>query len=141
MGPLFFIVFINDMFLYPELDNLSLFATAHHSSKCSKTITHKPQAMATSADSWCEENRMKLSIIKTKVALVGSRQRLNKMTDTEKKINIFINDIQLEQVTPGLGSITFFIYKYNNNYYRSDFFNSKYNYNYNLLETFNYEYN
>ena len=104
LGPLFFIVFINDMFLYPELDNLSLFAddaTAHHSSKCSQTITHKLQAMATSADNWCEENKMKLSIIKTKVALVGSRQRLNKMTDTEKEINIFINDIQLEQITHG----------------------------------------
>ena len=63
------------------------------------TITHELQAMATSADNWCEENKMKLSIIKTKVALVGSRQRLNKMTDTEKEINIFINDIQLEQIT------------------------------------------
>ena len=41
------------------------------------------------------------TIIKTKVALVGSRQRLNKMTDTEKEINIFINDIQLEQITHG----------------------------------------
>ena len=92
------------MFLYPELDNLSLFAedaTSHHSSKCSQTITHKLQAMATSADNWCEENKMKLSIIKTEVALVGSRQRLNKMTDTEKEINIFINDIQLEQITHG----------------------------------------
>ena len=41
LGPLFFIVFINDMFSYPELDNLSLYAddaTAHHSSKCSQTI-------------------------------------------------------------------------------------------------------
>ena len=46
--------------------------------------------MATSADDWCEENRMKLSIIKTKVTLVGSRQILNNMTDTEKVINIFI---------------------------------------------------
>ena len=104
LGPLFFIVFINYMFLYPELDNLSLFAddaTAHHSSKCSQPITHKLQDMATSADNWCEENKMKLSIIKTKVALVGSRQRLNKMTDTEKEINIFINDIQLEQITHG----------------------------------------
>ena len=50
------------MFLYPELDNLSLFAnnaTAHHSRKCSQTITggtHKLQAMATSADNQCREN-------------------------------------------------------------------------------------
>ena len=57
------------------------------------------QATATSADNWCEENKMELSFIKTNVALVGSRQRLNKMTDTEKEINIFINAIQLEQIT------------------------------------------
>ena len=35
LGPLFFIVFINDMYLYPDLEDISLFAddaTAHHSS-------------------------------------------------------------------------------------------------------------
>ena len=80
-GAIILYSFINNMFLYPELDNLLLFAddaTAHHSSKCSQTITHKLQAMATSADNWCEENKMKLSSIKTEVAPVGSRQRLNK---------------------------------------------------------------
>ena len=41
----------------------------------------------------------------------------------------------------GLGSITFFNYKCNYNYYRSHFFNHKYNYNYNSLETLNYKYN
>ena len=61
--------------------------------------THKLQAMETSADNWCEENRAKLNIDKTKVALLGSRQKINKMTDTEKIINIFINDTKLEQIT------------------------------------------
>ena len=76
-------------------------ATAHHGSKSSQAITYKLQAMATTADNWCEENIMKLVIIKTKVALVGSMQRLNKMIDTEKEINIFIKHIQLEQITQG----------------------------------------
>ena len=41
------------MFLYTEFDNFSLFAddaTAHHSSKCSQTITHNLQGMSTSAN-------------------------------------------------------------------------------------------
>ena len=95
-GPLFFAVFINDMILDPELDKLSQFAdyaTAHRSNKCSQTITLKLQAIATSADKWCGGNRMKLSIIQTNVALSVSRQRLNKITDTEKASNIFIHDI------------------------------------------------
>ena len=36
LGPLFFIVFINDMYLYPDFEDISVFAddaTAHHSSK------------------------------------------------------------------------------------------------------------
>ena len=83
--PLFFIVFINDMYLYPDLEDISLFAddaTAHHSSKCTQIITQKLQN----------------GIIKTKVALVGSKQRINRITDSDKQIKIIINDIPIELV-------------------------------------------
>ena len=102
LGPLFFIVFINDMYLYPDLEDISLFAddaTAHHSSKCTQIITQKLQNVATSANKWCEDNKMQLSIIKTKVALVGSKQRINRITDSDKQIKIIINDIRIEQVS------------------------------------------
>ena len=102
LGPLFFIVFINDMYLYPDLQDISFFAddaTAHHSSKCTQVITQKLQNVATSANKWCENNKMKLSIIKTKVALVGSKQRINRITDSDKEIKIIINDIPIEQVS------------------------------------------
>ena len=102
LGPLFFIVFINDMYLYPDLEDISLFAddaTAHHSSKCTQIITQKLQNVATSANKWCEDNKMQLSIIKTKVALVGSKQRINRITDSDKQIKIIINDIPIEQVS------------------------------------------
>ena len=42
---------------------------------------------------------MQLSIIKTKVALVGSKQRINRITDSDKQIKIIINDIPIEEVS------------------------------------------
>ena len=66
------------MYLYPDLEDITLFAddtTAHHSSKCTQNITQKLQNVATSANKWCEDNNMQLSIIKTKVALVGSKNK------------------------------------------------------------------
>ena len=44
---------------------------------------------------------MKLSFIKTNVALSGSRQRIKKKTDSKKTINIIIDGTQLEQITHG----------------------------------------
>ena len=102
LRPLFFIVFINDMYLYPDLEDISLFAdnaTAHRSSKCTQIITQKLQNVATSANKWCGNNNMKLSIIKIKVALVGSKQSVNRLLDSDKQIKIIINDIPIEQVS------------------------------------------
>ena len=90
------------MYLYPDLEYISLFAddaAAHHSSKCTQIITQKLQNVATSANKWCEDNIMQLSIIKTKVALVGSKQRINRITNSDKQIKIIINDIPIEQVS------------------------------------------
>ena len=99
---IFFIVFINDHYLYPNLKDISLFAddaTTHHKRKCTQIITQQLQNVATSANRWCENNKMKLSIIKTKVALVDFKQRLNRITDSDKQIKIISNDIAIEQVS------------------------------------------
>ena len=80
------IVFINEMYLYPDLEDISLFAddaTAHHSIKYTQIITQKLQNVATFANKWCENNIMKLNIIKTKVLLVGLKQRVNRLTDSD----------------------------------------------------------
>ena len=87
--------------MYPDLEDISLFADdaiAHHSSKCTQIITQQLQNVATSANKWWENNKMKFSIIKTKVALVGSKQRVNRLADSDKQIKIMINDIPIEQV-------------------------------------------
>ena len=78
---------------------LFLLLMLQHISICTQIITQKLQNVATSANTWYENNKMKLSIIKTKVALVGSKQRINKITDSGKEIKIIINDIPIEQVS------------------------------------------
>ena len=88
------------MYLYPDLEDISLFAddaTAHRSSKCTQIITQILQNVATSGNKWCEDNKMQLSIIKTKGALVGSKQRINRITDSDKQIKIIIIDIPIKQ--------------------------------------------
>ena len=88
--------------MYPDLQDISLFAddaTAHYSSKCTQIITQKLQNVATCANKWCEKKIKKMSIIKTKVALVGSKQGLNSIIDFDKQIKIIINDIRIEQVS------------------------------------------
>ena len=89
LGPLFFILFINDIFLNPALENMSLFAddaTDHHTSKIIQNISSKLQIKATSVNQWCEINRIKMSIEKTKIMPIGSRQKLNQMSESEKYI-------------------------------------------------------
>ena len=88
--------------LFPAFKDTSLVvddAIAHHSSKCTQIITHRLQKVATYADRCYEANKMKLKIIKIKGALVGSNQRLKRITDSDKQIKIIINDIPIEQVS------------------------------------------
>ena len=101
LGPLFFILFINDIFLYPALENMSLFAndaTDHHTSKNIQNISSKLQIKATSVNQWCEINRMKMSMEKTKIMLIGSRQKLNRISESEKYIKLLIDNTPIEQI-------------------------------------------
>ena len=102
LGPLFFILFINDIFLYPALENMSLFAddaTDQYTSKNIQNISSKLQMKATSVNQWCEINRMKMSIEKTKIMLIGSRQKLNRISESEKYIKLLIDNTPIEQIS------------------------------------------
>ena len=53
LGPLFFILFINDIFLNPAFEKMSLFAddaTDHHTSKNIQNISSRLQINATSVN-------------------------------------------------------------------------------------------
>ena len=102
LGPLFFILFINDIFLYPALENMFLFAneaTDHHTSKKFQNISYKLQIKATSVKQWCEINRMKMSIGKTQIMLIGSRQKINRISESKKYIKLLIDNTPIEQIS------------------------------------------
>lgn len=57
LGPLFFIVFINDIFLYPILEGISVFAddaTFHQSGKSVSDVKAQLQIGADSSQAWCK---------------------------------------------------------------------------------------
>ena len=81
---------------------MSLFAddaTDHHTSKNIQNIASKLQIKATSVNQWCEINRMIMSIEKTKIMLIESRQKLNRISESEKYIKLLIDNTPIEQIS------------------------------------------
>ena len=74
-------------------------ATDHHTSKNIQNISSKFRIKANSVDQWCEINRMKMSIEKTKIMLIGSRQKLYRISESEKYIKLLIDNTPIEQIS------------------------------------------
>ena len=78
LGPLLFIVFINDISLEEHLSDINLFAddaVAREENKSKDDIINKCQKCASSLDSWCISNKMVLSIQKTKKLFISNSQK------------------------------------------------------------------
>ena len=73
-------------------------ATNHHTSKNIQNISSRLQIKATSVNQWCEITRMKMSIEKTKIMLIGSRQKLSRISESEKYIELLIDNIPIKQI-------------------------------------------
>ena len=81
---------------------MSLFtddATDHHTSKHIQNISSKLQIKATLVNQQCEIKRMKISIEKTKIMLIGSRQKINRISESEKHIKLLIDNTPIEQIS------------------------------------------
>ena len=104
LGPLLFLIFINDLplRLLEGLTQLSRFAddaTYFVSNKNVKTINFFLQICSNSIQSWCRSNHMVTNVDKTKVMLSSTCQNLFSMNDHDKNLNVFPNGNKLEQVT------------------------------------------
>ena len=104
LGPLLFLIFINDLplSLLEGLTQLSLFAddaTYFVSNKNVKTMEKDLQICSNSNPSWCRSNHMVRNVDKTKVMLSGTCQKIILMNDYDKNLNVFLNGNNLEQVT------------------------------------------
>ena len=102
LGPLSFLLFVNDLPLQDSLGGLNLFAddatdSAHGTDI--KTIEKQLQTKANNVDEWCHANHMVLRVDKTKGMLMGTEQKLKTIPNPENCLNITVQGQKIEQVT------------------------------------------
>ena len=92
LGPLFFLISINDVPLYTTpTGNIHLFAddtTISVHSKSIQVVNSRLQKEADSINSWCKENRMKINVEKTKCMLLASWQKLLSCSGSDLDVNM-----------------------------------------------------
>jgi len=101
LGPLLFLIFINDLPLVKGLENLSLFAddaTDFAPGPCVKKIQKSLQFSSNSVIGWCDENLMIPNNDKIKVQLLANVKKLEKMSDDDKILDVWLNHKKLKQV-------------------------------------------
>ena len=97
LGPLLFLLFVNDLPLHTNamIDLYADDATVYEISKSKEEIERKLQIAVLEIASWCKKNGMVINIDKTKAMLITTRQRRRRIDDN---IQIFLNDFQLSNV-------------------------------------------
>ena len=102
LGPLLFLVFINDLPLLNKTGNMSLFA--HNSTigvrhKNLEIVKKKTQNEADNFDNWCSQNHMILNTDKSKGMLPTTHAKQSKLTDEDKDLNIIMQGKQIKKAS------------------------------------------
>ena len=97
LGPLLFLLFINDLPLHTNamIDLYADDATLYEISKSKEEIERKFHKAILEIASWCKKNGFVINIDKTKAMLITTRQRRRRIDDN---IQIFLNSFQLSNV-------------------------------------------
>ena len=99
LGPLLFLIFINDLPLVTKFSNIDLFAddaTLHSSGSSIDSIQTNLGDDIEDIHKWCKNNNMHLNINKTKCMLLTTAQRLSRMD--KKEIDLNINGEKIDNV-------------------------------------------
>ena len=100
LGPLLFLLFINDLPLYTDKVATDLYAddtTLYTTAKSIQEIKKNLQQSLISLHKWCKDNGMVLSREKTKVMLITTKQRRIHLNIEELSLNY--NDEQLNVIS------------------------------------------
>lgn len=98
LGPLLFLLFINDLPLHTDV-NTDLYAddaTIYQANSSLKEIEITLQKALSNIAEWCKQNGMLINLDKTKAMLITTRQKRNRL---ERDINIIFNGIPLTTVS------------------------------------------
>ena len=96
LGPLLFIIYINDLPLYIKNCQTDMYAddsTIHTSGSNIKELQVKIQQDLNCVEQWCHENNMFINSNKTKCMIIGTRQKLSSQ-ENELCLTISSNKLQ-----------------------------------------------
>ena len=102
MGPLTFLLSVNDLPLQDSLEGLNLFADDATDSAHGPTVKNVEQTLQTEAknvENWCQANRMNVNVDTTKGMLMGTKQKLRLLPSSDNCLNIEVQGQKIEQVT------------------------------------------
>ena len=102
LGPLLFLIFINDLPLHNETGNMSLFAddsTIGIRDKNLEILKTKIQNEADNFDNWCCHHHMIINTDKTKGMLLTTHAKQSKLTDEDKDLNITMQGKQIKNAS------------------------------------------
>ena len=99
LGPLLFLIYINDLPLHVQHSNVDIFAddtTVHKASPSLQILENGLNHDIQRVQTWCAENHMIINENKTTCMLIGTKQKLSKLSNSTLAINV--NDMPIENV-------------------------------------------